>query len=103
MLDSEAPRNIMPLSVMKDFNLHITKSYKDLYSFDSNRVKCVGLTKDMVVSLLQIPTKIIVMDVVVADIQARFGMLLSKSWGEKLGGVSKLDFTYVIIPIFNGE
>ena len=43
------------------------------------------------------------MDVVVADIPARFGMLLSRSWGEKLGGVLKLDFTYAIIPFFNGE
>jgi len=32
-----------------------------------------------------------------------FGMLLSRSWGEKLGGVLKLDFTYAIIPIFEGE
>ena len=57
----------------------------------------------MVVSLAQIPAKSIMMDVVVADIPARFGMLLSRSWGEKLGGVLKLDFTYAIIPVFNGE
>lgn len=43
------------------------------------------------------------MDVVVAYIPARFGMLLSRSWGAKLGGVLKLDFTYAIIPIFGGE
>ena len=66
-------------------------------------MKCVGLIKDMVVSLAQIPAKSIMMDVVVADIPAIFGMLLSRSWGAKLGGVSKLDFTYAIIPIFNGE
>ena len=43
------------------------------------------------------------MDVVVANIPIRFGMLLSRSWGVKLGGVLKLDFTYAIIPIFGGE
>ena len=43
------------------------------------------------------------MDVVVADIPARFVMLLSRSWGEKLGVVLKLDFTYAIIPMFNRE
>ena len=43
------------------------------------------------------------MDVVVADIPARFGMLLSRSWGGKLGGVLKLYFSYVFIPIFGGE
>ena len=54
-------------------------------------------------SLAQILAKSLVMDVVVADIPARFGMLLSRSWGVKLGGVLKLYFTYVVIPIFSGE
>jgi len=57
----------------------------------------------MVVSLPQIPAKILVMDVVVANIPARFGMLLSRSWGAKLGGVLKLDFSYAIIPILGGK
>jgi len=56
----------------------------------------------MEVSLAQIPARSLVMDVVVADIPARFGMLLSISWGAKLGGVLKLDFTYAVIPIFGG-
>ena len=103
MLDSGASHHLMPLSVMKELNLQITKPYRDLYSFDSKRVKCVGLIKDMVVSLAQIPAKNIMMDVVVADIPTRFGMLLSRSWGAKLGGVLKLDFTYAIILMFNGE
>ena len=103
MLDSGASHNLMPLSIMKELNLHITKAYRDPYSFDSKRLKCVGLIKDVSVSLAQIPAKSIVMDVVVANIQARFGMILSRSWGEKLGGVLKLDFTYAIILIFNGE
>jgi len=103
MLDSGASHNLMPLSVMKELNLHITKPYRDLYSFDSKRVKCVGLIKDVAISLAQIPEKSIVMDVVVVDILARFGMLLSRYWGAKLGGVLKLDFTYAIISVFNGE
>ena len=103
MLDSGVSHNLMPLCVMKELNFQITKPYRDLYSFDSKRVKCVGLIKDMVVTLAQIPAKSIMMDVVVADIPARFGMLLSRSWGAKLGGVLKLDFTYAIIPVFNGE
>eukprot|EP00253_Pinus_taeda_P002724 PITA_02724 len=103
MFDSGASHNLMPLSVMKQLNLQVTKPYRDLYSFDSNKVKCLGVIKDMVVSLAQIPTRSLVMDVVVADIPARFGMLLSRSWGAKLGGVLKLDFTYAVIPIFCGE
>ena len=34
MLDYGASHNLMPLSVMKELNLQITKPYRDLYSFD---------------------------------------------------------------------
>ena len=48
----------------------------------------------------QIPTKNVLMDVVVADIPPRFGMLLSRSWGGKLKGTLQLDFSYATIPVF---
>jgi len=47
--------------------------------------------------------KSVVIDIVVANIQARFGMLLSRSWGSNIGGSIKLDLTYVTIPIFGRE
>ena len=103
MLVSGASHNLMPLSVMKKINLQTTKPYKDLYYLDSKKGKFVGLIKDLVVSLAQIPARSIVMDMVVADILALFGMLFSRSPGAKLGGVLKLDFTYAIIPILGGE
>ena len=40
------------------------------------------------------------MDVVVADIAPRFGMLMSISWGAKLRGTLQLDFSYATIPVF---
>jgi len=54
----------------------------------------------LVVSLDQIPAKNVLMDVVVADIPPRFGMLLSRSWGAKLQGTIQLDFSYATIPVF---
>jgi len=44
------------------------------------------MIKDLVVNLAQIPVKRIMVDVVVADMPANYGMLLSISWGSKLGG-----------------
>ena len=79
MLDSGASHNLMPKRVVESLGLEMTRPYKDLYSFDSRRVKCLGLIKDMVVTLNKLPTKTIVMDVVVADIPPKFGMLLSRS------------------------
>ena len=87
LLDSRASHNLMPKGVVESLRLEITRPYKDLYSFDSKRVKCLGLIKDMVVSLNKFPSKIVVMDVVVADIPPKFGILLSRSWTSKLKGI----------------
>lgn len=100
MFDSCASHNIMPKAIMEKLGLEITRKYHDLYSFDSSRVRCIGLIKDLVVSLDQIPMKNILMDVVVVDIPPRFGMLLSRSWGAKLQGTLQLDFSYATIPMF---
>lgn len=63
----------------------------------------MGVIKDLVVSLSQLPMKSVVMDIVVADIPTRFGMLLSRSWSKKLGGTLQMDMSYATIPIFGGE
>ena len=43
------------------------------------------------------------MDVVVADITPKFGMLLSRSWAKKVGGTLQMELSYPTIPIFGGE
>ena len=86
MFYSGASHNLIPKSIMDRLDLDITKPYKDLFSFDSSQVKCLGLIKDVCVSLVQYPAKTILMDIVVADIPPKYGMLLSRSWGEKLQG-----------------
>ena len=83
----------MPKQVMEHLGLEITRPYHDLFSFDSSKVPCIGLIKDLSVNLSQIPAKNVLMDVVVADISPRFGMLLSRSWAAKLGGTLQMDMT----------
>ena len=72
MFDSGASHNLMPKAIMDKLGLDITRQYHDLYSFDSNRVRCIGLIKDLVVSLDQLPMKNVLMDVVVSEIPPRF-------------------------------
>ena len=79
LLDSGASHNLMPKAVMEALVLSITKPYHDLYEFDFQAVKCLGVIKDMVVSLAQLPMKSVIMDVVVADITPKFGLILSRS------------------------
>ena len=91
MLDSSASHNLMPKGVVENLGLEIMRPYKYLYSFDSRRVKCLCLIKDIVVSLNKFPAKIVVMDVVVADIPPKFGVLISRYWNSKLKGSLQMD------------
>ena len=79
LLDSGASHNLMPKVVMDELGLDITRKYHDLFSFDSKKLHCLGVIKDLVVSLQQIPVKSILMDIVVEDIPPKFGTLLSRS------------------------
>ena len=93
----------MPKAVMEALGLSITKPYHDLYAFDSRVVKCLGVIKDMVVNLTQLPMKSVIMDVVVADITPKFRMLLSRSWAKKVGRTLQMDLSYATILVFGGE
>jgi hypothetical protein len=103
MLDSGASHNLMPKAVMEKLGLEVTRTYKDLHSFDSNKVKCIGLIKDLCISLAQIPVKRMVMDIIVADIPPKYGMFLSRSWGDKLRGTLELDMYYTTILVFGQQ
>jgi hypothetical protein len=100
LMDSGASHNLMQKIVMEELGLEVTRTYHDLYSFDSRRVQCLGVIKDLAVSLFQLPMKSVVMDIVIADIPPKFGMLLSRSWIKKLGGTLQMDLTYCTIPFF---
>jgi len=103
LMDIGASHNVMLKVVMEELGLKITKPYQDLYSFDSKKVKCLGLIKDIVVYLPQLPMTSVVMDIFVAGILPKFGMLISRMWAKKVGGSLQMDLAYATIPIFGGE
>ena len=86
MLDSGASHNLMLKVIMDQLNLEITWSYHDLYTFDSKRVPCLGLIKDLVVTLAQLHVKSVILDIFVTDINPKFGIILSRSCCAKIGG-----------------
>lgn len=100
MFDSSALHILMPKSIMEKLNLDITRPYRYLFSFGSSQVRCLGLIKDLCISLVQYPTKTILMDIVVVDIPPKYGMLLSGSCGDKLQGSLQLYVSYATIPVF---
>jgi hypothetical protein len=103
LMESEASHNLMPKIVMEELGLEVTKTYHDLYYFDSRKVKCLGVINDLAVSLFQLPMKSVIMDIVVDNVPPTFGMLLSRSWIKRLGGTLQLDLSYATIPVFGGE
>jgi len=103
LLDTGASHNLMPKVFMEELGLDITRPYHDLFSFDSRKVKCLGLLKDLAVTLTQLPMKSMIMDIVVADVPPKFGMLLSKGWIKRLGGTLQNDLSYATILVSRGE
>ena len=103
LMDSRASHNLMSKTIMEELGLGITKAYHDLYSFDSRKVQCLGVIKYLVMTLFQLPMKSVVMDIMVADVPPKFGMILSISWIKRLGGILQMDLTYTTIPVFGGE
>jgi hypothetical protein len=75
----------MPNIFMEELRLEVTKAYHDLYSFNSRKVKCLGVIKDLPVSLFHLPMKSLVMDIIVVNVLPKFRMLLSRSWIKRLG------------------
>lgn len=58
----------MPLKVMNQLGLKITKPYRNVCGMDSKKIELCGLAKDLKVSLVAYPDISLLMDVVVVDI-----------------------------------
>jgi len=52
VLDTGASHNLMPKAIMEELGLDVTRPYHDLFSFDSRKVKCLGLIKDLAITLM---------------------------------------------------
>jgi hypothetical protein len=94
MLDSGSTTNIMPLKVVQQLGLEISRPYKNVCGVDSKRITICGIIKDLRIILVVFPYMSLAMNVVVIDIRDVWGMLLSKEWEETLGGSLQMDLSY---------
>lgn len=51
MLDSSGSHNLMHKVIMYQIQLEITRPCHDMYTFDSKKIPCLKLPKDLVVTL----------------------------------------------------
>ena len=67
------------------------------------KVKSLGMIKNLVVTLAQLPPKSIMMDVVVEYVSTIYGMLLYGTGDKNMGGTMQMDMNYAIVLVFAGE
>ena len=99
IIDSGASDNVMPTSVAKALGLPLTKAFGRCYSMDAKQVPLVGQIKDAQVALAAYPSKRLKLTILVADIPASYGMLLSRSFCKDMGGEIKLDRSAATIQV----
>jgi hypothetical protein len=73
LMDSGSSHNLMPKTVMDEIGLEIKNTYHDLYSFDSRKVKFLGVIKHLFVTLFQFPMQSVAMDIVVVHVPLILG------------------------------
>jgi hypothetical protein len=76
MLASRAFANVIPLSVIQQLDLNVTRPYKSVFGLDFRAMYTHGLIKDVVVHLVASPDISMIMDIVVVDLPPSYGMLL---------------------------
>jgi hypothetical protein len=102
MLDSGASANVMSVKVMEQLGLKTTRPYGNVCGIDSKRIEVYGLCEDVEVFLIDFPHISLLMNIVVIDVPDAWGMLLSSSWFDALGGFISMDLNHAHIPMGDG-
>lgn len=66
---------------------------------DGKQVPLIGQVKDAQAMLAACPDKRVNLTILVADIPASYGMLLSRTFCKELGGEIKMDWSEAIVPL----
>ncbi|GLJ13010.1 hypothetical protein SUGI_0203320 [Cryptomeria japonica] len=99
IIDLGVSDNIMPSSVSRSLGLTLTKTFGRCYLMDGKQVPLIGQVKDVQVVLAACPDKRVRLTILIADIPASYGMLLSRTFYKELGGEIKMDWLEAIIPL----
>ena len=95
--------NVMPLSIMKEMGLEITRPHGNVCGIDSRSVQAYGLIKNLNADLLACLDLNTMMHVVVIDLPPVYGMLLYRKWAASLGGYLMMDLSYACIDNSDGN
>lgn len=99
MIDSGATVNIMPEDIMKELGMHVDTPYDKCYAMDNRLVPVVGIMKDVEFRFPAYLDTAYKTDIIVVQVLANYGMLLSRHWSNLVGGHVQLDLSYATIPM----
>ncbi len=88
---------------MNQLGLEVTRPYGNICEIDSKQVEVHKVIRDLKVNLNAYSDISTLMDVIVVDIPASYGMLLSRKWGSNIGGTIQMDLSYASFPNYKGE
>lgn len=88
----------MSAPVARAIGLTLTKTYGHCYSMDGKQVLLMGQVKHAQAILVAYPDKHLKLTILVADILASNGMLLSRTFYKDLGDI-KMDWSEAMIPV----
>ena len=97
--DFGASNNHMPSKVAHALGPSLNKPSRKVYSMKVQQVPLVGQLKDAQVALVAHPEKKLKLNILVADIIASYGMLLSRIFCKNLCGEIKMDMSHSLISI----
>lgn len=99
MFDSWASCNVIPLKVMNELNIKVTKTFGKCTFMDSRKVLVIGYVQGLVVQLTSYPGMYLNMNVVTMDCPTKWGMLFSRKWAASVGESVQMDMSYASIPV----
>lgn len=87
------------MAIAKALNLELTKTFGCFYSIDGKQVPLVGQVNDMQAILYVYPEKRLKLTILVVDIPASYGMLLSRTFCKDMGGEIRMDWSKAYILV----
>lgn len=97
--NSRSSINIIPLKVVKQLKMNISRPYKGSCVIDSKKMKVLAIIKDILVKLSSCPSFYSIMDALVIDISTNWGMTIGKRWLKLLHGCMSDDLSHANISI----
>lgn len=97
MIDSGASTIVMPKQIAKALDLSYEPLNRGVMQLDGNKVKTIGVIKNLPLTLFSCPSIIVPQDTIIIDVPPMFDLCLCQEFTSKIGGYLSLDWSHLIL------